>query len=255
MKVSGFRAMLKNRWNREQIYCRSEFWDAKAEQYDGTAVSGWVNPLINELYDRKELEIIHESFPRLEEVNVVDLGCGTGRMARHLADCKARVLGLDFSAKAIDAARKLSPEGNPAYQVKSVFELNESSRFEVALSLGCLSVACTNRDELRFALQRIYQSLKPGGRLLVVEPIHRGLLHLVLNMDVREFQGLVSEVGFVIKQVRALHFWPIVRPIAYLKLPVAVTAAAYQVGEKVLRVMPGTYFGDYKALLAARPVS
>ena len=109
------------------------------------------------------------------------------------------------------------------------------------------------REQLQTALTNIFQCLHPGGKLLLIEPIHRGLLHLVLDMDVRELLAAMAAVGFNVEDVKALHFWPIVRPMAYFNLPRAITEAGYHAGEWVLNTLGGTYFGDYKAILASRP--
>jgi len=253
MKVSGLRAMIKNRWNRDRIYCKPEFWDAKAEEYEDTAVSGWANSTVNTLYDQRELDILRASFPHVEGAHVLDVGCGTGRVARYFASQRANVLGIDFSEQAINVARQQGPPGNPNYRIQSVFKLNEHEQFDIALSLGCLSVACANRDELHAALTNLFNSLKPGGKILLVEPIHRWLLHLVLNMSVREFQEVMREVGFAVQEVTPLHFWPIVRPMAYFNFPRFITTAGYHLGDWALTLLGGTYFGDYKAILALRP--
>ena len=144
MKVSGLRAMIKNRWNREAIYCKAEFWDAKAEEYEGAAVSGWANRTVNAFYDAREFELLDRYFPQLEKTTVLDIGCGTGRIARSLAARGASVVGIDFSAKAIQLAKHHTAADNPTYRVQSVFESNGQDRFDVALSFGCLSVACAN---------------------------------------------------------------------------------------------------------------
>lgn len=255
MRVSGLVAMIRNRWNRAEVYCKPEFWDAKADEYGGTAVSGWTNKTVNEFYDARETQLLETYFPQLTGANVLDIGCGTGRIARLLALRGARVVAIDFSSKAIELAKLHTLGTNPQYRVQSVFEKQEESQFDIALSLGCLSVACADRRQLQAALTNIFRSLRPRGKILLVEPIHRGPLHLVLNMNVREFQEVMGEAGFEIQQVKALHFWPIVRPMAYIDLPRAATAAGYRLGEWALGAIGGTYFGDYKAILAVRPGS
>jgi 2-polyprenyl-3-methyl-5-hydroxy-6-metoxy-1,4-benzoquinol methylase len=187
MRASGLKTMIQNRWNRHEVYCKADYWDAKADEYGGTAVSGWPNQSLNVFYDKRELEILNSYLPQIDGAQVLDLGCGTGRIARYLAARNANVLGIDFSAKAIEVAKQQSPSANPAYRVQTIFELKEDKQFDIALSFGCLAVACTNRDTLSTALTNVFNSLKPGGRILLLEPIHRGSLHFVLNMNVREF--------------------------------------------------------------------
>jgi 2-polyprenyl-3-methyl-5-hydroxy-6-metoxy-1,4-benzoquinol methylase len=253
MRASGLKTMIQNRWNRHEVYCKADYWDAKADEYGGTAVSGWPNQSLNVFYDKRELEILHSYLPQIDGAQVLDLGCGTGRIARYLAARNANVLGIDFSAKAIEVAKQQSPSANPAYRVQTIFELKEDKQFDIALSFGCLAVACTNWDTLSTALTNVFNALKPGGRILLLEPIHRGSLHFVLNMNVREFLEVMEEVGFAVKDATALHFWPIVRILGHVNWPRILTVAGYQLGEWMLTLLGGTYFGDYKAILAFRP--
>lgn len=71
-------------------------------------------------------------FPLYEEVclwtgrneSIVDLGCGTGRLARLLADREhyGTYLGLDFSRKSIEEARRYVTEANFAFRVHDITE-------------------------------------------------------------------------------------------------------------------------------------
>ena len=122
MKARGLTSMIQNRWNREAVYCKAEYWNAKADEYDGAAVSGWPNRTLNVFYNKRELEILNSYFPHIEGARVLDIGCGTGRIARYLANRKANVLGIDFSAKAGELARQQSPSGNPTYRVQTIFD-------------------------------------------------------------------------------------------------------------------------------------
>jgi 2-polyprenyl-3-methyl-5-hydroxy-6-metoxy-1,4-benzoquinol methylase len=44
-------------------------------------------------------------FPAVEGDRICDLACGQGRLARHLADLGARVVGIDLSAKLLGFSR------------------------------------------------------------------------------------------------------------------------------------------------------
>ena len=124
MPPSSIREMLKTRSNREAVYSTAEYWDKKASELEGDAVSMWANNHLNRYYHREQIALIEKILPSVTGKNVLDVGCGTGRTSRYLASRGARVVGIDFSEKAIEIARKQSSGGNPEFQVQSVFDLD-----------------------------------------------------------------------------------------------------------------------------------
>src|SRR5262245_47688139 len=115
--------MLAQRRNREAIYCRPEYWDSKAEHFEGHAVSMWPNNNLNRLYHEEQMRFLMATLPDLRGKRILDLGCGTGRMSRWLAAQGASVVGIDFSEKSIAIASKQGPQGNPTYRTQSMFDL------------------------------------------------------------------------------------------------------------------------------------
>jgi len=208
--------MWRNRQRRTEVYSAPEFWDAKAKDLAGAAVSMWPNNNLNRLYHEEQLRQLESFLPNVKGLQVLDLGCGTGRMSRYLAERGAQVLGVDFSAKAIEIARSLSSGDNPRYRVQSLFDLDDHKTFDVAITWCCLTMACKSRVELQAALTRIREALRPGGTLALLEPIHRGFMHRVLDMDSTEFCKAMREVGFEVGQVRQMHFWPARLGLAFI---------------------------------------
>ncbi|MCF8044713.1 MAG: class I SAM-dependent methyltransferase [Desulfarculaceae bacterium] len=82
-----------------------EYWDRAARTYDKDE---------NELFSRKiekTIAFFKATHGPLDECTVLDIGCGTGFLARHLARNGCRVTGIDFSPKMIERARQdLPPE-------------------------------------------------------------------------------------------------------------------------------------------------
>lgn len=86
-------------------FSTSEYWDRAAASYDKDE---------NELFSRKigkTIAFFKANHGPLDGSTVLDIGCGTGFLARHLAGNGCRVTGIDFSPKMIERARQdLPPE-------------------------------------------------------------------------------------------------------------------------------------------------
>jgi predicted NUDIX family NTP pyrophosphohydrolase len=108
--------------------------------------------------------------------DVLDVGCGTGEHARLLAARGHRVLGIDFSPRAIELARdrshELGPAGEqpsetPGFKVADVLDLGGLGRtFDSVLDVGCFHTL-QPEERLTYAAS-IRRVLRPGGRLLLL---------------------------------------------------------------------------------------
>jgi len=250
MGISDLKKMLNNRRNREKLYCTPEYWDSKAAELEGDSVLMWTNNHLNYYYHREHLSLFKQYLPRLEGARVLDVGCGTGRISRYLAQRGATVLGIDFSREVIAIAQKQSPIGNPSYRVESVFDFEEENYFDLLVSWGSITIASKNRDELFNIMLRLSKSLKPHGKAILLEPIHTGFLHRVLNMDTREFCEVMNQAGFQVEDIYHLHFWPMRLLLCYTTWPKFITAAGYYLGEGIMNLFGHKSFGDYKAIIA-----
>lgn len=242
--------MLRNRLNRAAIYSTAAYWDGKAADYQAHAVSMWPNEHLNVLYHREQLHFAASKLSQVANKRVLDAGCGIGRVSRYLAAQGAQVTGVDFAPRVIEIAQRTSPSGNPTYRVQSVFELDDVGTYDVVLCWGVLTVACRDRGELLEALTRIRRSLVPGGVFLLLEPIHRGFLHRVLDLDVAAFIGTMQEAGFRIQSVASLHFWPARLALAFVPWPRRLTEIGYHLGQGIMRYLLGGRMADYRGIHA-----
>jgi 2-polyprenyl-3-methyl-5-hydroxy-6-metoxy-1,4-benzoquinol methylase len=250
MKLGDLAQQLRNRRHRKRVYSSAAYWDSKAEALRGDAVSMWPNNHLNRHYHGELIALLEDVFPGMEGWNVLDVGSGTGRLARVMAARGAVVTGIDFSEKAVGLARQAGCGGNPSYRVQSVFDLDECGVYDVVFSWGCLAIAAVDRGQLLQALRRLRRALKPGGRALLLEPVHRGFLHRVLDLDVKEFLDVMEEAGFTVCRLRQLHFWPVRLLLAYVSWPAWVTTPLYHLGQWLMGLPGLSGLGDYKAVLA-----
>jgi 2-polyprenyl-3-methyl-5-hydroxy-6-metoxy-1,4-benzoquinol methylase len=245
--------MLRDRRNRRQVYSQPDFWNRKAQDLKGHAVSMWANNHLNDLYHAELLSLLEAELPDLKGKKVLDLGCGTGRFSRWFADRGAMVTGVDFAEKPLEIARGLSDGDNPCYQQGSMFELRGEEEYDLVFACASVTMACGCSDELRQVAAGIYRVLRPGGFMVLLEPIHSSCLHRTLKMDVATFLNIFIEAGFQNSPARQLYFWPTRLLLAYIQFPRWLTAIGYHAGHSVMRLSRDRWGGDYKAIFAIRP--
>ena len=100
----------------------------------------------------------------LDDGLVVDLGCGSGIWARHLADAGYEIIGVDISSAVIEIARKRVPEAT--FHALSCLDFKlPTCRIVTALGevLGYLFDKKNSRKALARLCHRVFNTLEPGG--------------------------------------------------------------------------------------------
>jgi len=105
--------------------------------------------------------------------NALEIGCGTGAFARELATRCTRVVALDLSAEMIRVARARSSHvENLDFQVADAMTLTfPPSHFNFVSSIATL-----HHVQQRELLQKIRDSLAPGGVLVVLDLVQSSSL-------------------------------------------------------------------------------
>ncbi|MFK7988544.1 MAG: class I SAM-dependent methyltransferase [Sandaracinaceae bacterium] len=163
---------------------------------------------------------------------VVDVGCGTGRLAVALHDRGATVTAFDLSRALVETARQAS--GGRAIQ----FEVGaadaewpvEPGRADVVLLSGVLN--CIDDEGVDRALSQAFDALSPGGTLYVRNSaacgarFHREASEDLPPMTYRtgeEYVDRVRAAGFLVREDGYLYA-PLLPPnlVYYHLLPAAV---------------------------------
>jgi cyclopropane fatty-acyl-phospholipid synthase-like methyltransferase len=241
--------MWRQRRQRAELYSTAEYWDAKARSLTGQAVSMWPNNHLNALYEDEQRACLDAALGQVAGREILDIGCGTGRISRYLAGRGAQVVAFDFARDAVEIARR-TPGPEVTYLVQSVFDLDEDERYDAAVSWGTLTVACRNEYELGDALSRIRGALRRGGTVALLEPIHSGFLSRVLSMGLQDFCAVMRTHGFRIERVEQLHFWPARLALAFYEVPRPITRLGYWIGQGLMKLPGLRRLGDYKGLVA-----
>ena len=100
---------------------------------------------------------------------MLDLGCGTGELARHLAAAGLRVTGCDISAEMLARLPRPIPTGavewvplDPGWQTLPF----ESASFDAVVAASVLEYV----DEPAAVLRECARVLRPGGVVLCTVP-------------------------------------------------------------------------------------
>lgn len=247
-----FKKMLYQRRHREKIYSKADFWNSKVAEYKNSAISMWSNQTLNTLYEKEQITFLLENLDFTPGVKILDLGCGTGRLSRWLAAQGAQVVGIDFAEKVLEQARALSVGvSNPVYRHGSIFNLEDIDEYDYVVVWGVLTVAATNIEELTETMFRIKKAMKKDAKLLLMEPIHKGFLHRVLDLDVISFLNTMESVGFEIEVLEPLHFWPVRLLLSYISwFPSWFTKFLYYWGQGMMKLPGLKHCGDYWAIKA-----
>jgi trans-aconitate 2-methyltransferase len=123
---------------------------------------GQVNTLQQLVAERALADLVLDGGER-----VLDVGCGDGKVTAMIVArlTTGTVVGVDPSAKMIDAARRLLPDtSRSTFMVGTAATLTFHASFDVATSFNAL------HWEIRWleALRRIRSALRPNGRALLV---------------------------------------------------------------------------------------
>jgi tRNA (cmo5U34)-methyltransferase len=98
-------------------------------------------------------------------IQVLDLGCGTGTLAKHILQAfpLAHVTCLDFSEQMIGMAQaKLADFSRVSYRVQDFREYAPAHPYHAIVSSLALHHLVTD-DEKKAFYQKVFQSLLPGG--------------------------------------------------------------------------------------------
>jgi SAM-dependent methyltransferase len=215
------------------------------------------------LWDERQRDLVTRALGDVTGRRIADVGCGTGRITRWLAEHREPrlVVGLDFSPATVEAARgessALVSSGLVRFEQGDVLTGLDAAgvgAFDDAIVLGCLSVACRDRESLERAMANVTRLVRRGGRVLVLEPIHRSpLLRRVLDLGLEDWIAAANRSGLALVQADRMGFVPVRLVFSVRDLPRRLVAPIFQAGERLLDAAPWLYaLSDYKLLLFTR---
>lgn len=119
-------------------------------------------------------------------LRTIDIGCGEGRLTRHLKELGHRIVGIDASPTMVAAARASDPSMDLRVADAAALPLQDASA-----DLAVAFMTLHDIDAMPRAVAEIARVLMPGGRLCfaIVHPIN----------SAGQFERPVADAPFVIK--------------------------------------------------------
>ena len=93
--------------------------------------------------------------------HVLDLGCGTGELTYQISEAGASVTGIDNAEDLLTEARRKFPDLNFRHQ--NATDLEDTEQYDAVFSNAALHWILDQQK----VTQRMFNALKPGGRLVV----------------------------------------------------------------------------------------
>ncbi len=107
-----------------------------------------------------------EIFSIRGDEEVLDIGCGDGKVTQYLAESltTGTITGIDISDNMIEHAKKNYP--SIEFKVQDVKDLEYKEEYDLAVAFSTLEWI----DDQPAVIQKIYNSVRPGGRVLLELP-------------------------------------------------------------------------------------
>jgi SAM-dependent methyltransferase len=205
------------------------------------------------------MSILDHALGDVRGLSVVDVACGTGRASMHLARAGARVTGLDFAPRTLDAARAEANQAGLSIDYRQYDALSPPpaelvGRFDLGITISCLAMACSGEELFERALGNVVSLVRPGGRFFFLEPIHTSrLLRRILRMSVRDWIERCERHGLTLVDRGRMGFVPARLLLAFRDWPDAFVDPLFKGGEWLLDRAPVLDpLSDYKWLLFRR---
>lgn len=187
-----------------------EAWEKRSRQYgrriEGVLPKSFPRP-VNRYLHNWMFKQIEKIIPKRGRVQVLDLGCGYGRLSSEILNRfpKAAVFGIDVSQNSVDLYNQsLSPRGKAIKGdiTKLPFE---SNFFDVVFMVTTLMYLTKKADQEK-AISELFRVLRADGRFVIIERNPTG--HSIVMLG-----GLIEKIrGKGKKEITAVSF-----PYEYIK--------------------------------------
>ncbi len=178
------------------------FWDSKAKIYN------------NMLSQSKPYQLMYDFVkkPLSEDMYVLEIGTGTGMIAREIAGSVQHVEATDFSDAMITEAQKIAHPHNVTFSTADVFHLPfPDAQFDAVVAANVLHIIPAPQKALReiarvlkphgvlIAPVYLWQNINWKGKIMKFFMLKRGF-PLQSIWDERSYADFITRNGFTITQ-------------------------------------------------------
>ena len=160
------------------------FWDRTAERYAARPMSDTAS------YEAMLERVRHWLRP---EMQVLELGCGTGSTAERLAGDVSQFTASDFSAEMIRIAERRREAANLRFLCADAGEALDGGRYDAVMAFNLLHLL----DDLEGCLSQVQAALGEGDLFLSKTPCVAGKWYLWPAVRVLQALGKVPPVRFL----------------------------------------------------------
>ncbi|GBE19522.1 demethylmenaquinone methyltransferase [archaeon BMS3Abin17] len=149
-------------------------WEKVSDDYYTEILSPIKNSQENPLM--KDLDVLGG-----KNKKIIDLGCGLGEIEKDLSKQFGEVVGIDFSKKMVESAKKRNKSlNNVEFYVKDMTNLQSfDNKFDVAIAIN--SILSGNLNEINKIFKEIHKILRKDGKFIAILP----------SMEVFIYQSLI----------------------------------------------------------------
>jgi tRNA (cmo5U34)-methyltransferase len=135
-----------------------QHFESEAQAFD--AIIRRLIPYYEQMVDAL---VVALPFQSSQAIRVIDLGCGTGTIAKQIHDRypQAQITCIDIAPKMLQMAQAKLGEGQ-RYQLANFEDYEFDAVYDVAVSSLALHHLVTDADKIKF-YQKIFAHLSPGG--------------------------------------------------------------------------------------------
>lgn len=137
----------------------------------------------------------------VENKNILDLGCGTGRNSNYLAERGNKMIGIEISKTALDLAKSRARGIGVSvdYRLGDIGEKYDIENSSIDLVLDITSSNSLNEEGRGIYINEVHRVLKPGGYFFVralCKDGNKNVKNLLKNSPGKEYDTyIIKEIG------------------------------------------------------------
>ncbi|MBO7738343.1 MAG: class I SAM-dependent methyltransferase [Clostridia bacterium] len=186
-------------------------WEKLAHRYNDQ----WVQKYSLRPTRRDVKKIVLPLLEKNNNMKILDIGCGTGQLAKEISDEYPFVdyLGIDVTKNMISLAKKSNDGKKVRFINTSVDDFICDERFDIIICTHAFPYF-PNKEK---AMSKMYKLCKEGGKVIIVSSSTNNLKDLLANLivktktgrakylSVKQMKHLLSCAGFTVKSVDVIR--------------------------------------------------